>query len=238
MLLHTTIADNGNSGQGVHVGPCGALSFTNTIVSGHAVTGVFVAAGGAARLEATLWHGNEADSGGPGTFVTGTVNVYGDPAFADPAAHDYHVTSASAARDQAVATAVADDVDGQARPQGTAADLGADEFYPAAAPALVISRSGADVLLSWTHDAAFGGYQVWYSTNPYFTPGADCDAPAAGQACVRVSAPAASYRHAGAAADVTHNYAYQVLGVNATGQRSAASNRVAEFGFGLTPGTP
>ena len=80
-LVHTTIADNGSSGQGVYVNPYGTLSFTNTIVSGHAVTGVVVAAGGAAALEATLWYGNGADTGGPGTIVTGAANIYGDPAF-------------------------------------------------------------------------------------------------------------------------------------------------------------
>jgi hypothetical protein len=106
-------------------------------------------------------------------------------------------------------------------------------------PTVAASRDVGDVLLTWTHNAAnAGGYQVWFSTNPYFTPGADCSNPPAGQVCVLVSAPAASYRHAGAAADVVNNYAYQVFGLNATGQRSAVSNRVAEFGFGLTPGTP
>jgi len=107
----------------VYVNPYGTLSFTNTIVSGHAVTGVVVAAGGAAALEATLWYGNGADTGGPGTIVTGAANIYGDPAFADPLAHDYHLTSGSAALDQGIATGVSDDVDGQARPQGAAADL-------------------------------------------------------------------------------------------------------------------
>jgi hypothetical protein len=110
---------------------------------------------------------------------------------------------------------------------------------PAVAPAVAAARDAGDVLVAWTHSAAnAGGYQVWYSTNFYFTPGADCDAPPAGQSCVRVAAPAASYRHVGAAADVAHNYAYQVFGLNAAGQRSTVSNRVAEFGFALVPGTP
>jgi hypothetical protein len=110
---------------------------------------------------------------------------------------------------------------------------------PAVAPTVAAGRDGGDVLVAWTHNAAnAGGYQVWYSTNFYFTPGSDCDAPPAGQSCVWRPAPAASYRHAGAAADVAHNYAYQVFGLNAAGYRSTVSNRVAEFGFGLTPGSP
>jgi hypothetical protein len=79
---------------------------------------------------------------------------------------------------------------------------------------------------------------VWYSTDFYFTPGADCDLPPAGQACARVLAPTASHTHVGAAADTVNNHAYLLLGVSAGGQRSSPSNRVAEFGFGLTPGTP
>jgi hypothetical protein len=237
-LIHTSIADNGSSGQGVYVNPYGTLSFTNTIVSGHAIAGIFVEAGGAATLEGTLWYGNGADTGGPGTIVTGAVNVYGDPAFADPLAHDYHLTGGSAALDQGIATGVSDDVDGQARPQGAAADLGADEYYPPAAPTLSISVSGADVLLTWTHDPAFASYQVWYSTDPYFAPVTDCGNPPVGMACVAVSAPTSSHTHTGAAADVAHNYAYLLLGVDAAGQRSSPSNRVGEFGFRLTPGTP
>jgi len=110
---------------------------------------------------------------------------------------------------------------------------------PAVAPTVAAGRDVGDVLLTWTHNAAnAGGYQVWYSTSFYFTPGADCGAPPSGMSCVWLAAPAASYRHVGAAADVAHNYAYQVFGLNAFGLRSSVSNRVAEFGFGLTPGTP
>jgi len=236
-LLHTTIADNGSTGLGVYVGPYSTLAFTNTIVSGHTTAGVYVAAGGTARLEGTLWHGNAADTGGPGTIVTGAVNIYGDPAFADPLAHDYHLSSGSAARDQGIATGVADDLDGQARPNGVAADLGADEFY-FAAPALSISRSGDDVLLAWTHNATFSSYQVWYSSAFYFTPGADCNAPPAGMACAARAAPTSSFTHTGAAADVANNYAYLLLGVEAGGARSDPSNRMGEFGFGLVPGAP
>jgi hypothetical protein len=53
-----------------------------------------------------------------------------------------------------------------------------------------------------------------------------------------VSAPDSSYTHTGAAADVGNNYAYLLLGVDGAGQRSSPSNRVGEFGFGLTPGAP
>jgi len=110
---------------------------------------------------------------------------------------------------------------------------------PAVAPTVAVARDAGDVLITWTHNAAnAGGYQVWYSSDFYFTPGSDCSAPPAGMTCVWLPAPTASHRHTGAAADVAHNYAYQVFGLNGLGQRSAVSNRVAEFGFGLTPGAP
>jgi hypothetical protein len=106
------------------------------------------------------------------------------------------------------------------------------------APDLTISRSGDHVLLTWTHDPAFSSYQVWRSTQIYFTPGAECDNPPAGQVCAVVSAPDRSYTHTGAAADIANNHAYLLLGVTGAGQRSGPSNRVGEFGFGLTPGSP
>ena len=107
----------------------------------------------------------------------------------------------------------------------------------AAAPAVGIQVSGGDVLLSWTHRAAnSGGYDVWYSTDPYFTPGTDCAAPPAGLACQHVAAPGATFPHTGAAADTAHNYTYIVLGINTAGARSSGSQRAAEFSFTLVPG--
>jgi hypothetical protein len=98
--------------------------------------------------------------------------------------------------------------------------------------------AGGNVTLSWTHDALYTGYQVWYSTQPYFTPGADCNAPPAGMSCAFIAAPDHAFTHTGAAADVVNNYTYLVLGVAASGSRSSPSGRAGEFGFGLTSGTP
>jgi hypothetical protein len=52
----------------------------------------------------------------------------GPAAFVDEASGDYHLTAASAAIDRGVITAVTVDFDGNLRPQGSAADLGAYEF--------------------------------------------------------------------------------------------------------------
>jgi len=85
-LLHNTIADNHGSGQGVYVGEYTTLAFTNTIIAGHSSVGITVTAGSTATLEATLWYGNGSDTDGGGYIFTGTVNVYGDPAFVNPSA--------------------------------------------------------------------------------------------------------------------------------------------------------
>jgi parallel beta-helix repeat protein len=124
-LLHTTIAQNHSSGQGVYVGDYTTLAFTNTILAGHSV-GITVTAGGTANLEATLWHDNGADTGGEGVVFSST-NVYGVPAFVNPAAWDYHLTSASAAINSGVDASVTTDFEDDARPGGGGFDLGYDE---------------------------------------------------------------------------------------------------------------
>ena len=151
-LLHTTIARNGSAslttggsdGSGLYVvtGPWGgqsAVALTNTILVSHTV-GITVAANNEARLTATLWGtgiwANLADWGGAGTISTGTINLWGNPVFVDPDARDYHIGSASAARDVITSTAcdaragagVKHDIDGQMRPMDWGYDLGADEF--------------------------------------------------------------------------------------------------------------
>jgi len=232
-LLHTTLHSNtGGYGSGIEVDFYSSVALTNTILVSQ-TEGIFVASDSAATLDGVLWHGNAANTAGAGP-VTVTNAHTGAPAFA---ADGYHLTAGSAAIGRGVAAGVSDDIDGQ--PRDAPPDLGADEFYSSAAPALSISRSGNDVRLAWTHNATFSGYQVWYSSADfYFTPGADCNAPPAGLACAAVAAPTSSFTHAGAAADLTNNYAYLLLGVEAGGARSEPSNRGGEFGFGLTPGTP
>jgi parallel beta-helix repeat protein len=127
-LLHTTIADNFGSGRGVSVPSFATLAFTNTIIAGHPGDGIWAGAGTTVTLQATLWYDNGTDTNGPGNFVPGTVNVYGDPAFVDPTTWDYHLTSDSAAIDEGVGTGVTVDMDGQSRPYGLGYDIGADEY--------------------------------------------------------------------------------------------------------------
>jgi parallel beta-helix repeat protein len=140
-LLHTTIARNGSGdGSGIYVTDeddwyYSTVALTNTILVSHTV-GIAVMAGNTALLEATLWGSgawaNGTDWAGTGTIITGTHNYWGDPAFVDPNAGDYHITAASEARDAGVNAGVDDDIDGDPRPQGGGYDIGADESLSAA----------------------------------------------------------------------------------------------------------
>jgi hypothetical protein len=132
LLLHMTIARNtGGDGSGVFV-DTGSTStprtviLTNTILVSHTV-GISATAGSTVTLEGTLW-ANDTDWGGDGAIFTGTVNIWGDPAFVNPDGGDYHIGPDSAARNAGVNAGVTDDIDGDIRPQGSGYDIGADEF--------------------------------------------------------------------------------------------------------------
>ncbi|MBN1667572.1 MAG: hypothetical protein JW862_10805 [Anaerolineales bacterium] len=125
-LLHNTIADNHGSGQGIFVSEYTTLAFTNTIIAGHHSAGINVTTGSAVTLEATLWHNNGPDTAGGGTVISST-NVTGNPAFANPAAWDYHLTASSAAIDRGVDASVSTDLENNIRPIGRP-DLGAYEW--------------------------------------------------------------------------------------------------------------
>jgi len=139
-LIHTTIADNRGPGGSIYVGEYSTLALTNTIFAGNDSVGITVTMSGTATLEATLWGtgdwSNGSDWGGAGTILTGTVNLWGDPAFVDPLHSDYHIAANSRALDTGINTTVTTDIDGDPRPQdgnsdGTAvADIGADERPP------------------------------------------------------------------------------------------------------------
>ncbi|RLC85148.1 MAG: hypothetical protein DRI37_08275 [Chloroflexi bacterium] len=131
---HTTFAANDayglfvtNSGQ-TH----GVATLTNTIIVSHAVGVKAVNFPGnwytnAVTLTATLW-GNltNTTSAVPGAIITGTRNFTGDPAFADPAHGDYHLTAGSAARNRGASAGIVTDFEGDLR--DPLPDLGADEY--------------------------------------------------------------------------------------------------------------
>jgi uncharacterized repeat protein (TIGR01451 family) len=147
-LLHNTIARNtGGDGSGVYVTNFGAdystVAFTNTILASHTV-GITVTGGNTVTLEATLW-ANDTDWGGVGNIFTGTVNVWGAPAFVNPNAGDYHIAAVSVARDAGVNAGVTEDFEGESRPSDGFYDIGADEYYPH--PVLSVSQQAVPGLV-------------------------------------------------------------------------------------------
>jgi parallel beta-helix repeat protein len=128
-FIHTTLARNsGGNGAGVFVkdnglGVFGSIMLTNTIVFSHSV-GISVTTGNTATLNSLLFFGNTNDTGGGGTIISS--NLYtGNPNFDTDG---YHLTSGSAAIDKGISTSVITDFDDDARPSGSAPDLGADEL--------------------------------------------------------------------------------------------------------------
>jgi photosystem II stability/assembly factor-like uncharacterized protein len=127
-VTNNTFVDNGI--YGITSGDSGKLALINNIVVSHTI-GMLVGDGVTANASYTLWDGNDTDITGTGT-ISNTHPVYGDPAFVDPATHDYHLSLGSAAMAAGDPGGVppapdhdADDVD---RPQGPRVDIGAYEW--------------------------------------------------------------------------------------------------------------
>jgi hypothetical protein len=121
-LRHNTLAGTG-TGTGVDVATGYVmLELTNNIVANHALAIVNDdPVNSAVTADHTLlW--NNGDNG-----IVGTNPVYSDPVFLDPVGGDYHVGPGSAAVDAALDIGELLDVDGDARPIGSAPDIGADE---------------------------------------------------------------------------------------------------------------
>jgi hypothetical protein len=101
----------------------------------------------------TLWGSgawaNVANSGGAGVIITGTVNVFGNPGFVNPAAENYHIGPGSAAIDAGVNAGVLTDIDNQPRPY-LAPDLGADEYWPPGVLKYVYLPLVAKLTPAWT----------------------------------------------------------------------------------------
>ncbi len=157
-LTHNTIARNtGGDNSGLSFSPlvpipAVPLVMTNTIIVSQSV-GITTTAGNTVTVRGVLFFGN-------GTNTTGAapINVTnshgGNPLFA---ADGYHIKPGSGAIDNSISAGVTTDIDGDARPQGAAPDLGADEFVPLPdvsitkiGPSLIISPSNSPLAVAYT----------------------------------------------------------------------------------------
>jgi hypothetical protein len=97
------------------------VTFSNNIVYANQVGGTRTQVGGAM----CSWSYSDV---GPNT-IAGTGNINADPLFANPTQGDFHLMPTSPARDAANPAATINvDFDGDARPQATRSDMGADEI--------------------------------------------------------------------------------------------------------------
>lgn len=103
-------------------------------------------------------------------------------------------------------------------------------FTPPDAVTISASRSGADLILSWNHtDSYVNQYEVWRSSNPYFSPG---DAGSVRLATVVPSGGTGNYTDLGVIGNSTNLY-YVVRAVNIFGLQSPISNRVGKYDYQL-----
>jgi parallel beta-helix repeat protein len=126
LLVHNTLADN-RGGDGSAIRLYGDAVMTNTIIFSHSV-GISATASSVATLEGTLWYNNGQDAGGPGTVVTGTVDLHQDPSFVDGSSGDYRLNPSSPAVNAGVTVFwVGEDRDENPRPDCSSWDIGAYE---------------------------------------------------------------------------------------------------------------
>lgn len=129
-LVHNTIARNtAGDGSGIYLYPDSTVALTNTILVSHTV-GISLTGNSTATINGVLWHNTPITVSQSVTATLIALNQFtGDPVFNEDG---YHLTPFSAAIDQGVDSGVAEDIDGEARPQGASYDLGADETGPVA----------------------------------------------------------------------------------------------------------
>jgi plastocyanin len=128
-LLHPTLARNKVYGLRAAGGASAAL--TNAILARN-VLAVRAETSATVTIQTALWDSNTTDTAGAGT-INSLNRTNGAAAF--DAVDGYHLTQYSEAAGKGQNTAVAEDLDGSARPQpaGSLPDLGADEINQAAA---------------------------------------------------------------------------------------------------------
>ena len=140
-VIHTTIADDTLNGDEAIVFEGGdasdRLRITDTIISNHRVGLHNRNTNGTASGRYILFFDNTFNTMGSLGGLEGNIDGL-DPLYLNPAGNDYHLGIGSAAIDQGVNAGITDDIDSDARPQGSGFDIGADE----AAAKLEISKSG------------------------------------------------------------------------------------------------
>ncbi len=173
VTLAKNIAINGRFNQGAAIFVQNGTLLTSNfgIVADHLnASAILVNPTGTATMNRTLWSGNTSIKQGSGNFIDNDSKT-GSPDFVAPNSSppDFHIGANSAAREFAVGTTIAKDIDGENRPYISApnandlSDLGADEYYPS----FLLTTTTVDsttVQLKWGASEAqnLAGYKVEY----------------------------------------------------------------------------
>ncbi|MCP4212389.1 MAG: hypothetical protein GY764_13055, partial [Halieaceae bacterium] len=97
------------------------------------------------------------------------------------------------------------------------------------APA-TIARSNADVYLTWSPVSGAGDYEVWRSSQPYFSPGDENSEKIA----TKTGTSHIDGNHIG---DVSSNYTYLIIALDEESCPLGVSKRLGEFDFALVSGS-
>jgi hypothetical protein len=107
------------------VGYTCSIGVTNTIIASYTIG---ISTTGTIYENYNLFFGVISPTVGTSVAGSGVNDMYGNPAFVNPANDDYHLTANSAAINRGVDVGVLTDIDGDVRPQGAGVDIGYDEF--------------------------------------------------------------------------------------------------------------
>ncbi len=135
--------EGGVDASAIIVWPGSSLTFNRGLFAGNTLdtnaSGIPVPPGIIYGLETTL------SAATPGFVSAGLPN------------YNYHLRLDSTAKDQAYGSTVSDDFEGDSRPQGSAADLGVDEYHPLP---LSVSLGDGTLYLNWFQAASLleGGF--------------------------------------------------------------------------------
>ena len=145
--------------------------------------------------------------------LTVTNRIIGDPAFFNAVGGDYHITSGSLARNRVSTTGF--DLDRQPRPEGNAADLGADEFSTVVPTRRSVGNGSVRLAWSPVPVAAIGttsGYQIVYTRIP-----AGANNAAEGASPISVPAGTTSFQLSGLSPDAQYTITIRAIGSSGTG---------------------
>lgn len=160
-LTHVTLAQNevndgSMQGNGMVILNNATVNVDVSIIANHTVetneNAIHAQPGSTVNLDTNLFTGNNADTGGGGTFNGSGTTFTGSPDFVSPGSpnFDYHINNGSAAIDQASGSGTAVDIDNQSRTAFGTPDVGADEYAPLF---LHVQPNDQSLYLTWEVDS-------------------------------------------------------------------------------------